>query len=263
MIAFVMRAPGLSSRQAASRSLQGSRLKLLLLFLVAFAEQEECVNCTDECRVLGHSDRCWMPQFPTANQAENADYRTNLFVPTVEANVETETYETVNPTGKKTFCTFGKDKREHTILIANVKPYLKAKRALSPLLQEVPSASSSPTKTCMEPCASTKGPLCEVKMGGLADPNSQYLTATDSPYLSPSKQPRDAAFLASDQMARVFAEVHSRVSRDSTEMDSVLEQIDRSNRELGRESVDAEEVVREIDKLLQDCRGNDPVAVRK
>uniref|UniRef100_A0A8C3XEC8 Protocadherin 17 n=1 Tax=Cyanoderma ruficeps TaxID=181631 RepID=A0A8C3XEC8_9PASS len=122
-------------------------------------EQEECVNCTDECRVLGHSDRCWMPQFPAASQAENADYRTNLFVPTVEANVETETYETVNPTGKKTFCTFGKDKREHTILIANVKPYLKAKRALSPLLQEVPSASSSPTKTCIEPCTSTKGPL--------------------------------------------------------------------------------------------------------
>ncbi|XP_039344403.1 protocadherin-17 isoform X3 [Mauremys reevesii] len=229
-----------------------------------FSEQEECVNCTDECRVLGHSDRCWMPQFPTTNQAENADYRTNLFVPTVEANVETETYETVNPTGKKTFCTFGKDKREHTILIANVKPYLKAKRALSPLLQEVPSASSSPTKTCIEPCTSTKGPLdgCEVKSGALAEPSSQYLS-TDSQYLSPSKQSRDAPFIASDQMARVFADVHSRVSRDSSEMDSVLEQLDRSNRDLGRESVDAEEVVREIDKLLQDCRGNDPVAVRK
>ncbi|KFO79728.1 Protocadherin-17 [Cuculus canorus] len=227
-------------------------------------EQEECVNCTDECRVLGHSDRCWMPQFPAASQAENADYRTNLFVPTVEANVETETYETVNPTGKKTFCTFGKDKREHTILIANVKPYLKAKRALSPLLQEVPSASSSPTKTCIEPCTSTKGPLdgCEVKSGALAEPNSQYLS-TDSQYLSPSKQSKDAPFIASDQMARAFADVHSRVSRDSSEMDSVLEQLDRSARDLSRESVDAEEVVREIDKLLQDCRGSDPVTVRK
>ncbi|XP_058526657.1 protocadherin-17 isoform X3 [Ochotona princeps] len=227
-------------------------------------EPEECVNCTDECRVLGHSDRCWMPQFPAANQAENADYRTNLFVPTVEANVETETYETVNPTGKKTFCTFGKDKREHTILIANVKPYLKAKRALSPLLQEVPSASSSPTKACIEPCASTKGSLdgCEAKPGALAEASSQYLP-TDSQYLSPSKQPRDPSFLASEQMARVLAEVHSRASRDSSEMGAVLEQLDHPNRDLGRESVDAEEVVREIDKLLQDCRGNDPVAVRK
>ncbi|XP_037594973.1 protocadherin-17 isoform X2 [Cebus imitator] len=227
-------------------------------------EPEECVNCTDECRVLGHSDRCWMPQFPAANQAENADYRTNLFVPTVEANVETETYETVNPTGKKTFCTFGKDKREHTILIANVKPYLKAKRALSPLLQEVPSASSSPTKACIEPCTSTKGSLdgCEAKPGALAEASSQYLP-TDSQYLSPSKQPRDPSFMASDQMARVFADVHSRASRDSSEMGAVLEQLDQPNRDLGRESVDAEEVVREIDKLLQDCRGNDPVAVRK
>ncbi|XP_019568175.1 protocadherin-17 isoform X2 [Rhinolophus sinicus] len=227
-------------------------------------EPEECVNCTDECRVLGHSDRCWMPQFPAANQAENADYRTNLFVPTVEANVETETYETVNPTGKKTFCTFGKDKREHTILIANVKPYLKAKRALSPLLQEVPSASSSPTKACIEPCTSTKGTLdgCEAKPGALAEASSQYLP-TDSQYLSPSKQPRDPPFPASDQMARVFADVHCRASRESSEMGAVLEQLDHPNRDLGRESVDADEVVREIDKLLQDCRGNDPVAVRK
>ncbi|XP_019511448.1 PREDICTED: protocadherin-17 isoform X1 [Hipposideros armiger] len=227
-------------------------------------EPEECVNCTDECRVLGHSDRCWMPQFPAANQAENADYRTNLFVPTVETNVETESYETVNPTGKKTFCTFGKDKREHTILIANVKPYLKAKRALSPLLQEVPSASSSPTKACVEPCTSTKGTLdgCEAKAGALAEASSQYVP-TDSQYLSPSKQPRDPPFPASDQMARVFADVHSRASRDSSEMGAALEQLDHPNRDLGRESVDADEVVREIDKLLQDCRGNDPVAVRK
>lgn len=205
-----------------------------------------------------------MPQFPAANQAENADYRTNLFVPTVEANVETETYETVNPTGKKTFCTFGKDKREHTILIANVKPYLKAKRALNPLLQEVPSASSSPTKACIEPCASTKGSLdgCEAKPGPLAEASSSYLP-TDSQYPSPSKQPRDPSFMASDQMARVFADVHSRARRASSEMGAVLEQLEQPNRDLGRESVDAEEVVREIDKLLQDCRGNDPVAVRK
>uniref|UniRef100_A0A8C5N1J1 Protocadherin beta-1 n=1 Tax=Leptobrachium leishanense TaxID=445787 RepID=A0A8C5N1J1_9ANUR len=227
-------------------------------------EQEECINCTDECRVLGHSDRCWMPQFPNTNVVENADYRTNLFVPTVETHVETETYETVNPTGKKTFCTFGKDKREHTILIANVKPYLKAKRALSPLLQEGPSASSSPTKTCIEPCTSTKGPLngCEINSGVLAETSNPYLSS-DSQYISPTKQTKDPQYIASDPMARVFADVHARVSRDSSEMDAVLEQLEHSNRDLVRESVDADEVVREIDKLLQDCRGSEPVAVRK
>ncbi|XP_043927658.1 protocadherin-17 isoform X2 [Protopterus annectens] len=227
-------------------------------------EQDECVNCTDECRVLGHSDRCWMPQFTGANPAENADYRTNLFVPAVETSVEAETFETVNPSGKKTFCTFGKDKREHTILVANVKPYLKAKRALSPLLQEVPSASCSPTKTNTESCNSAKGLLenSEVKTANLADSNSQYLPA-DSQYLLPNKQTLDNQYIPSDQMARVFADVHSRVSRDSSEMDCVLDQLDHSSRDLGRESVDAEEVVREIDKLLQDCRGTDTVSLRK
>ncbi|XP_006008617.1 protocadherin-17 [Latimeria chalumnae] len=227
-------------------------------------EQEECVNCTDECRVLGHSDRCWMPQAPAANQAENTDYRTNLFVPAVETNVETETFETVNPTGKKTFCTFGKDKREHTILVANVKPYLKAKRALSPLLQEVPSASSSPVKTCAESCNSTKGTLdgCEIKTEALTQMSTQYPPA-DSQYLSPNKQSKDTQYIPSDQMAKVFADAHSRVSRDSSEMDSVLDQLDHSIQDPSRESVDAEQVVREIDKLLQDCRGSDPTSVRK
>ncbi|XP_015219468.1 protocadherin-17 isoform X6 [Lepisosteus oculatus] len=221
-------------------------------------EQEECVNCTDECRVLGHSDRCWMPQFPTANQAESADYRTNLFVPAgMEATVETETYETVNPNGKKTFCTFGKEKRDHTILVANVKPYLKAKRALSPLLQEVPSASNSPSKMCIPACTSTKGLIegCEGKSGNFAETSNQYI--------SPNKQLKDSPYLLSDPMAKVLADVHSRVSRDSNEMDCVLEQLDQSNPELNREGMDAEQVVREIDKLLQDCRGSEAASVRK
>ncbi|MBN3281169.1 PCD17 protein, partial [Polyodon spathula] len=221
-------------------------------------EQEECVNCTDECRVLGHSDRCWMPQFPTANQAENADYRTNLFVPAgAEVNVETESYETVNTNGKKTFCTFGKEKRDHTILVANVKPYLKAKRALSPLLQEIPSASNSPSKTCIPACTSTRGLIegCEVKPGNFAESSAHYL--------STNNKLKDSPYPPSDPMAKVLGDVHSRVSRDSSEMDCVLEQLDQANPELGREALDAEQVVREIDKLLQDCRGSEATSVRK
>lgn len=221
-------------------------------------EQEECINCTDECRVLGHSDKCWMPQFPTANQAENADYRTNLFVPAgAEVNVETESYETVNTNGKKTFCTFGKEKRDHTILVANVKPYLKAKRALSPLLQELPSASNSPNKTCIPACTSTRGLIegCEVKSGNFAESSGHCLSA--------NKQLKDSPYPPSDPMAKVLGDVHSRVSRESSEMDCVLEQLDQANPELGREALDAEQVVREIDKLLQDCRGSEATSVRK
>ncbi|XP_041055747.1 protocadherin-17 isoform X1 [Carcharodon carcharias] len=230
-------------------------------------EKEDCVNCTDECRVLGHSDKCWMPQFPVSNQAECSDYRRNLFVPAVEATVESETQENTTPAGKKTFCTFGKDKREHTILVANVKPYLKAKRALSPLLQEVSSAASSPDKTSVAGSnSSSKRPLVafEVKQK-MADTSTestaQYLTS-DTHYPSPDKQ-RDSHFITPEAVATVFADVHSRVGREFNDVDTVLDQYEPSSRELGREDVDAEQVVREIDKLLQDCRGNDPSTVRK
>ncbi|XP_019129710.1 protocadherin-17 isoform X2 [Larimichthys crocea] len=113
-------------------------------------EQDKSVHCTDECRALGHSDRCWMPKLRVGSQADSADNRTNLFIPVgMDAMVETEIYGTISCSGRKTLSTFGKEQRDSTILVANVKPYLKSQRALSPPLQESPSASSSPTKSSM------------------------------------------------------------------------------------------------------------------
>ncbi|XP_053733347.1 protocadherin-17-like isoform X2 [Synchiropus splendidus] len=110
-------------------------------------EQDKSVHCTDECRALGHSDRCWMPKLRVGSQADSADNRTNLFIPVgMDAMVETEIYGTISRGSRKTLSTFGKEQRESTILVANVKPYLKSQRALSPPLQESPSASGSPTK---------------------------------------------------------------------------------------------------------------------
>ncbi|KAL0985560.1 hypothetical protein UPYG_G00158610 [Umbra pygmaea] len=128
--------------------------------------QDRPVHCTDECRALGHSDRCWMPKLRVGSHADSADNRTNLFIPVgMEAIVETEIYGSLNRgTARKTLSTFGKDQRDSTILVANVKPYLKSQRALSPLLQECSSASSSPPKgnTPLDPPA--KGP--KEKVGG-------------------------------------------------------------------------------------------------
>ncbi|XP_034384757.1 protocadherin-17 isoform X2 [Cyclopterus lumpus] len=226
-------------------------------------QDEDCVNCTEECRVLGHSDRCWMPQFPAGgNQAEGVDYRNNMFVPAgMETVPETETYETVNPNGKKTFCTFGKERRDHTILVANVKPYLKAKRALSPLLQEVPSASSSPTKGCstMSPCSSVKSPADGAEGRPPPATCSGHYGPPDGQYLSPTKQTRDQGvyppLLPSDPVAKVLAEARSRISQEATgEMECVLEQAEPDG---SRDRMDADQVVRDIDKLLQDCRGSE------
>ncbi|XP_039991623.1 protocadherin-17 isoform X1 [Xiphias gladius] len=226
-------------------------------------QDEDCVNCTEECRVLGHSDRCWMPQFPAGgNQAEGIDYRNNMFVPAgMETVPETETYETVNPNGKKTFCTFGKERRDHTILVANVKPYLKAKRALSPLLQEVPSASSSPTKGCSTTslCSSFKSPADGAEGKPPPATCSGHYGPPDGQYLSPTKQTRDQGVYPSlppsDPVAKVLAEARSRISQEATgEMECVLEQVEP---DANRDGMDADQVVRDIDKLLQDCRGSE------
>ncbi|XP_076586649.1 protocadherin-17 isoform X2 [Chaetodon auriga] len=226
-------------------------------------QDEDCVNCTEECRVLGHSDRCWMPQFPAGgNQAEGVDYRNNMFVPAgMETVPETETYETVNPNGKKTFCTFGKERRDHTILVANVKPYLKAKRALSPLLQEVPSASGSPTKGCstMSPCSSVKSPADGAEGKPPPATCSGHYGPPDGQYLSPTKQTRDQGVYPpvppSDPVAKVLAEARSRISQEASgEMECVLEQVEP---DVSRDRMDADQVVRDIDKLLQDCRGSE------
>ncbi|XP_059205397.1 protocadherin-17 isoform X2 [Centropristis striata] len=226
-------------------------------------QDEDCVNCTEECRVLGHSDRCWMPQFPAGgNQAEGVDYRNNMFVPAgMETVPETETYETVNPNGKKTFCTFGKERRDHTILVANVKPYLKAKRALSPLLQEVPSASGSPTKGCstMSPCSSVKSPADGAEGKPPPATCSGHYGPPDGQYLSPTKQSRDQGVYQPlpplDPVAKVLAEARSRISQEAAgEMECVLEQVEP---DANRDRMDADQVVRDIDKLLQDCRGSE------
>ncbi|KAM6986511.1 protocadherin-17-like [Aplochiton taeniatus] len=118
--------------------------------------QEKSVHCTAECRALGHSDRCWMPKLRVGSQADSADNRTNLFIPVgMEAMVETEIYGTISR--RKTLSTFGKEQRDSTILVANVKPYLKSQRALSPPLQESHSASNSPSKALDSPDNEAKG----------------------------------------------------------------------------------------------------------
>ncbi|XP_063045610.1 protocadherin-18b isoform X2 [Engraulis encrasicolus] len=67
--------------------------------------------CTEECRVLGHSDQCWMP--PLASPA-SSDYRSNLYIPGEENPQQPPVPETPQATldtlqRKKSFSTFGKE----------------------------------------------------------------------------------------------------------------------------------------------------------
>ncbi|XP_058505568.1 protocadherin-10b isoform X2 [Solea solea] len=47
-------------------------------------------NCTEECKALGHSDRCWMPSFMPSDGRQGPDYRSNLHVPGMDSVPDTE-----------------------------------------------------------------------------------------------------------------------------------------------------------------------------
>ncbi|XP_069878195.1 protocadherin-10 isoform X2 [Dipodomys merriami] len=75
-------------------------------------------NCTEECKALGHSDRCWMPSFVPSDGRQAADYRSNLHVPGMDSVPDTEVFEApeAQPGAERSFSTFGKEKALHSTL---------------------------------------------------------------------------------------------------------------------------------------------------
>ncbi|XP_046877925.1 protocadherin-19 isoform X2 [Hypomesus transpacificus] len=68
----------------------------------------EGFHCQDECRILGHSDRCWMPRVPA--RAKSPEHGRNVIALSIEATtVDVPHYEDGTGTTKRTFATFGKD----------------------------------------------------------------------------------------------------------------------------------------------------------
>ncbi|XP_058505303.1 protocadherin-19 isoform X6 [Solea solea] len=69
-------------------------------------DPSEGFHCQDECRILGHSDRCWMPRVPA--RAKSPEHGRNVIALSIEATtVDVPHYE--DGTTKRTFATFGKD----------------------------------------------------------------------------------------------------------------------------------------------------------
>ncbi|XP_017272531.1 protocadherin-18a isoform X1 [Kryptolebias marmoratus] len=66
--------------------------------------------CTDECRILGHSDQCWMP--PISSPTSSADYRNNMYIPGEESSQQPQLEDdqsSVDSEQCKSFSTFGKE----------------------------------------------------------------------------------------------------------------------------------------------------------
>ncbi|KAG7224781.1 hypothetical protein INR49_013494 [Caranx melampygus] len=71
-------------------------------------DPSEGFHCQDECRILGHSDRCWMPRVPIPARAQSPEHNRNVIALSIEATtVDVPHYE--DGTTKRTFATFGKD----------------------------------------------------------------------------------------------------------------------------------------------------------
>ncbi|XP_049898628.1 protocadherin-19 isoform X8 [Epinephelus moara] len=71
-------------------------------------DPSEGFHCQDECRILGHSDRCWMPRVPIPARAKSPEHGRNVIALSIEATtVDVPHYE--DGTAKRTFATFGKD----------------------------------------------------------------------------------------------------------------------------------------------------------
>nr|XP_004668855.1 protocadherin-19 isoform X1 [Jaculus jaculus] len=90
-------------------------------------DQNEGFHCREECRILGHSDRCWMPRNPMPTRSKSPEHVRNIIALSIEATAaDVEAYDDCAPT-KRTFATFGKDVSDHP---AEERPTLKGKRTV-------------------------------------------------------------------------------------------------------------------------------------
>ncbi|XP_012622830.1 protocadherin-19 isoform X2 [Microcebus murinus] len=90
-------------------------------------DQNEGFHCREECRILGHSDRCWMPRNPMPTRSKSPEHVRNIIALSIEAAAaDVEAYDDCGPT-KRTFATFGKDVSDHP---AEERPTLKGKRTV-------------------------------------------------------------------------------------------------------------------------------------
>uniref|UniRef100_A0A8C2X0K1 Protocadherin 18b n=1 Tax=Cyclopterus lumpus TaxID=8103 RepID=A0A8C2X0K1_CYCLU len=180
--------------------------------------------CTEECRVLGHSDQCWMP--PLASPSSSSDYRSNLYIPGEEARQATDISQEKTPqpctdTGparNQSFSTFGKDLGDDDLC------------GTTSLLSEMSSVFQRLLPQGLDSSMCPSGH----HQGG------SYHTlkpSTNSPLLT---------------WLPAMEEIPENYEED--DFDSVLGHLQGKRSDSRHELVDASELVAEINKLLQDVR---------
>nr|XP_055173078.1 protocadherin-18 isoform X2 [Nyctereutes procyonoides] len=216
--------------------------------------------CTEECRVLGHSDQCWMPPLPSPS----SDYRSNMFIPGEDfpaqpqqqhphPSLEEDTSPADSGEKKKSFSTFGKDSPNEedsgdtstSSLLSEMSSVFQ--RLLPPSLDTYPEGGEVDRSNSLE---RRKGPLPAKTVGypqgvaaWAASTHFQNPTNSSGPPLGThsSVQPSSKWLPAMEEIPENYEE---------DDFDNVLNHLNDGKHEL----MDASELVAEINKLLQDVR---------
>ncbi|XP_024424703.2 protocadherin-18 isoform X2 [Desmodus rotundus] len=216
--------------------------------------------CTEECRVLGHSDQCWMPPLPSPP----SDYRSNMFIPGEEfpaqpppqrphPGLEDDAQPSDSAEKKKSFSTFGKDSpneedagdKSASSLLSEMSSVFQ--RLLPASLDSFVEASEGERSNSLE---RRKGPPPAKATGyppgvaaWAASTHFQNPAASPAPALGahPGAQPSCKWLPAMEEIPENYEE---------DDFDNVLNHLNDGKHEL----MDASELVAEINKLLQDVR---------
>lgn len=239
--------------------------------------------CTEECRVLGHSDQCWMP--PMTSPA-SSDYRSNLYIPGEDPQQAPapETTQSADSTlRKKSFSTFGKESEEEEgqdgeakgeDLCGTTSLLSEMNSVFQRLLPASLDAYTESNETERVPAGAVGTGSLERRKGhlpGKASPASAYqhgvaAWAANTHFQNPGHSHAPASHMSASMAAPPLATPLS-MSASCSKWLPAMEEIPENHEEDELESVlhgkrcesrseimDASELVAEINKLLQDVR---------
>ncbi|XP_004643699.1 protocadherin-18 isoform X2 [Octodon degus] len=217
--------------------------------------------CTEECRVLGHSDQCWMPPL----HSPSSDYRSNMFIPGEEfpaqpqqqhphPNLEDDGQHAETGEKKKSFSTFGKDSPNDedtgdtstSSLLSEMSSVFQ--RLLPPSLDTYAECSEVDPSNSLE---RRKPPPVPAKTAGY--PQGVAAWAASTHFQNPTTSPgaplgTHSSVQPSSKWLPAMEEIPENYEED--DFDNVLNHLNDGKHEL----MDASELVAEINKLLQDVR---------